>query len=679
MTHQHLGDLLADGVARIERGHRLLENHRDADCRADRAACDPADRAARCRRRSPRRTLRRSPSAAAPSRPARSRSCRSRTRRPAPACCRARAKDRRHRPRRCGGRGRRETPRAGSRSPAKRGAGALRHYFASASAAAMPASISPRSSSPCGFFELGKNFAKCTQRSRLTAPAARARPADRCGRQRAGRDRAIPPRRRSPARPTACRACRRRQLRPPSSPRSGGAETAARRSQHRPSRSRRSPPVRPACCPRPRSFRLTCAAPVDAGLAGMRRDASVTVHDVDLALIAALVARHQRLDDLLRRQIVLQEAQPVHAVERIGQRLRGDRADAGLDMRHAAADREVLGRDRDARRRPSQDRARSATRSCELHWFSAPPRSPACRADWRRPCGACRRARPRSGALRTSPARLRACGRASSVPSCVAFGTRPSTTSTPGRAVRGQNEERKCSVCHAGASIASCRFMPEWTWRRKNCVIHWSCWSPPGEPHARYGSPSRSAIVGVSVERGRLPGASEAGWPSSSQNICARVPSEKPRSGMTGEECSQPPDGVDETMLPALSTMSKCTVSPGTAPIFSRFFACAATASGRSSSSCVHGISPTVGSPAPEFATAARPPAARRTPMVLPKPSIAARSDFERGLLGDQLAARIVVGIRQQHHRSARRRISDRRRTCRGPRTRAWRIRPDSG
>ena len=42
----------------------------------------------------------------------------------------------------------------------------------------------------------------------------------------------------------------------------------------------------------------------------------------------------------------------------------------------------------------------------------------------------------------------------------VAFGSRPSTTSTPGRAVRGQNEIGKCSECHAGASIASCRFMP---------------------------------------------------------------------------------------------------------------------------------------------------------------------------------------------------------------------------
>src|SRR5260370_10510788 len=77
-----------------------------------------------------------------------------------------------------------------------------------------------------------------------------------------------------------------------------------------------------------------------------------------------------------------------------------------------------------------------------------------------------------------------------------------------------------------------------------------------------YGSPSRWARVGVSVVRGRLPGASEPGRPSSSQNIWPRVPSGKPSSGMTGELCSQPPDGVAEIMLPSRSMMSKCTVSP---------------------------------------------------------------------------------------------------------------------
>src|SRR5438270_1149621 len=72
-------------------------------------------------------------------------------------------------------------------------------------------------------------------------------------------------------------------------------------------------------------------------------------------------------------------------------------------------------------------------------------------------------------------------------------------------------------------------------------------------------------MVGERVERGRLPGTSAAGCSPSSQNICARVPRQKPSSGMTGEDCSQPPDGVAETMLPSRSMMSKCTVSPATA------------------------------------------------------------------------------------------------------------------
>ena len=206
---------------------------------------------------------------------------------------------------------------------------------------------------------------------------------------------------------------------------------------------------------------------------------------------------------------------------------------------------------------------------------------------------------------------------------------------TPGRALRGQNDDGKCSECQAGASIASCRFMFAWTWRRKNWVIHWSCWSPPGEPHARYGSPSRSAMVGVSVERGRFPGISAAGWSSSSQNICARVPRGKPSSGITGDECNQPPDGVAVTMLPAWSMMSKWTVSPGIAPIRSR----ACVTSGRWSSSWVQSMRPTVGSPAPEFSTAERAPEASRMSTCLPKPvTVPGRSFIE---------ARSVISLRR--------------------------------
>src|SRR6266567_3487145 len=103
-------------------------------------------------------------------------------------------------------------------------------------------------------------------------------------------------------------------------------------------------------------------------------------------------------------------------------------------------------------------------------------------------------------------------------------------------------------------------------------------------------------MVGESVVRGRLPGASAAGWSSSSQNIWARLPRQKPSSGITGDDCSQPPDGVAEIMLPAWSMMSKCTVSPRTSP-----------------------KRPTVGSPAPMAPTASR-----------------------------WLAARVIVGVRQQ-------------------------------
>ncbi len=114
--------------------------------------------------------------------------------------------------------------------------------------------------------------------------------------------------------------------------------------------------------------------------------------------------------------------------------------------------------------------------------------------------------------------------------------------------------------------MASCRLILPRTCRSRNSVCHWSCWSPPGEPHASTGSPSRRTRVGVSVVRGRAPGTSEAGRPSSSQNICARLPRQKPRSGIVGELCSQPPLGVAEIMLPQRSTTSMWQVSPLVVP-----------------------------------------------------------------------------------------------------------------
>ena len=68
------------------------------------------------------------------------------------------------------------------------------------------------------------------------------------------------------------------------------------------------------------------------------------------------------------------------------------------------------------------------------------------------------------------------------------------------------------------------------------------------------------------VVRGRLPGVRVAGEPSTSQVICNRVPRQKPRPGIAGELCSQPPDGVAETILPHLSITSMWQVSPLTTP-----------------------------------------------------------------------------------------------------------------
>ena len=69
-------------------------------------------------------------------------------------------------------------------------------------------------------------------------------------------------------------------------------------------------------------------------------------------------------------------------------------------------------------------------------------------------------------------------------------------------------------------------------------------------------------MLGDSVVRGRTPGFSDDASPSSSQNICARVPSANPRPSIAGEDCSQPPLGVALTRLPKRSATSRWQVSP---------------------------------------------------------------------------------------------------------------------
>ena len=117
-------------------------------------------------------------------------------------------------------------------------------------------------------------------------------------------------------------------------------------------------------------------------------------------------------------------------------------------------------------------------------------------------------------------------------------------------------------------------------------------------------APGRASCAGA------RPAASEDGRPSSSQNICARVPSGQPSAGITGELCSQPPLGVAETMLPQRSTTSRWTVSPR------------------------------VGSPAPGVDRGARRRCGRR-------PDARAGSSARR-VLADERAPLVVVRLREQ-------------------------------
>ena len=65
--------------------------------------------------------------------------------------------------------------------------------------------------------------------------------------------------------------------------------------------------------------------------------------------------------------------------------------------------------------------------------------------------------------------------------------------------------------------------------------------------------------------RGRLPGASAFGWPSSSTNISLRVLSVQPSSGANADFRKTPPLGVNAIMLPRPSIAAMCVVPSATA------------------------------------------------------------------------------------------------------------------
>ena len=102
----------------------------------------------------------------------------------------------------------------------------------------------------------------------------------------------------------------------------------------------------------------------------------------------------------------------------------------------------------------------------------------------------------------------------------------------------------------------------------------------------------------------------------------------KPSSGMTGEDCSQPPDGIAAIMLPKRSTASICTVSPRRA----------------------ERMEASVGSP-PDTLRSVVESSRRALQGALHLRLVAldaAGAQLERGLVGDELAALVVIGIGQQ-------------------------------
>ena len=135
--------------------------------------------------------------------------------------------------------------------------------------------------------------------------------------------------------------------------------------------------------------------------------------------------------------------------------------------------------------------------------------------------------------------------------SATSSAQRDSTPSAPRLRLARVERAGKWSVWNVGASIAACRSSPEDDVARGRAG---ATTGPAGRrPASRTPAPARRRAARASARASSAagaPGASEAGSPSSSQNICARVPSGKPSAGITGEDCSQPPLGVAETRLP---------------------------------------------------------------------------------------------------------------------------------
>ena len=156
------------------------------------------------------------------------------------------------------------------------------------------------------------------------------------------------------------------------------------------------------------------SAPSDALRAGVRSDLAGGIHHMHLALVAPGIRRDERAHDLGGRPALAQQLEAFETIERVDQGLGRDGTQPRRDVRHARADREKLGGDRNpeiaGRLVTGDDRPRHCP-SPKIE-ISAQPRSPACRAGWRRRGGVVRPARRRSVVLPTNRARPRRRGRA---------------------------------------------------------------------------------------------------------------------------------------------------------------------------------------------------------------------------------------------------------------------------
>ena len=190
---------------------------------------------------------------------------------------------------------------------------------------------------------------------------------------------------------------------------------------------------------------------------------------------------------------------------------------------------------------------------------------------------------------------------------------------------------------NSGASIAACRSRPRRTWRRKTCSDHWSCWSPPGVPNARYGSPSRRASQATASSADAC--AERARWQPLLEPEHLRARPERPAQLGDHRRALEPPAARrrrDE--LPTLSTTSTW-----------------------------HRVAGGVGSPAP---TRVRAPS-RTAPSRRGAPPPAG-AELDRRRPPRRIPALLVTRGRATA-RAGRRRSRDPRRTPRDRRKRAWR------